>query len=206
MKVEDVVTLIASVIAFITSVITIIISIWHQNLYDKKHRRVVPGVSLLNQTDGIFARIENEDNARIFIDIRNELKNIKEVNLCICLKNFDQFKINNCIVRVFVDGVLIVKKNIGTVTDKRIVFIPAFLKNQNFKKLYCIIDYWTEAEEHLFYEINTQTDFKDRKDEVFLLRKCKAKKRLNVLNSELNISYSPQEVIEKIKENKWWKF
>ena len=95
MKVEDVVTLIASVIAFITSVITIIISIWHQNLYDKKHRRVVPGVSLLNQTDGIFARIENEDNARIFIDIRNELKNIKEVNLCICLKNFDQFKINN---------------------------------------------------------------------------------------------------------------
>ena len=168
MSTDGVLTLVASIIALITSIVTIIITIWHQNSYDKKHRRVVPAVSFWDTTDNIIDR-----------------------------KNSDKHKINNCVVTLNIDGNRLIHCSIGSIIEGRESIIPVILPIDSFNKLECKVDYYTEAEEHLIYKISTGSRFSNRKGEVFLIGKIfKKEKKLNMVNNQLCLSYSMQELIK----------
>lgn len=196
MSTDGVLTLVASIIALITSIVTIIITIWHQNSYDKKHRRVVPAVSFWDTTDNIIDRM-NSQNARIFTAIEDIATKIKKINLCVCLKNSDKHKINNCVVTLNIDGNRLIHCSIGSIIEGRESIIPVILPIDSFNKLECKVDYYTEAEEHLIYKISTGSRFSNRKGEVFLISKIfKKEKKLNMVNNQLCLSYSMQELIK----------
>lgn len=199
MTIDNLFTLIASIIALITSMVTLAISIWHQNYYDKKHKRIVPAVSFWNNDDNIFTRA-NIKNARIYTDLDKGFEILKNANLCVCIKNIEKSKINNCKVKIKIDGKLIIYNSVGIIVEDRPIIMPIILCLSSFYKLECKIDYFTEAEEHFLYIITLSTNFSDRKDEVFLKRKFFKSKKLNILNEALSLSYSFQELQSKAEE------
>ena len=193
MTIDGVFTLIASIIALITSIVTLIVSIWHQNYYDKKHKRVVPAVSFWDKNDNIHIR-SGVKNARIFTEINNGLEILREANFCIFIKNNEKCKIHNCKIQIVIDNELVINHTIGTIVENRPIVIPTILKNDDFYKMACAIDYYTEAEEHFLYKINSGGKFMERKDEVYLLRKYLGAKHLNILNNQLSLSFSLEEI------------
>ncbi len=193
MTTDDFFTLIASIMALITSIITLAITIGFQRYYDKKHRRVVPAVSFLDKTDNISDRAAIK-NARIFTDLYNGLTILSNSNFCMIIKNIEKSKINNCQIKVLIDNKLIIDCNVGTIVEDRPIVIPTVLANDIFYKMECRIDYLTEAEEHFLYKISSDAQYGQRKDEVYLLRKYLGTKHLNILNNQLSISYSLEEI------------
>lgn len=199
MTISDLISLLISIIAFLSSIGTLLFSIIYQRHDERVHKRAIPYLSILDQNNNISKRI-HQKYARIFITLSDAKTTIQNASLCLCLQNQEQSKMMNCSLRIVIDRFLDVQYNLGTVTEGRPVMIPMRLEIPSFEKFFCEIQYATECNEKIIYEVETQKNFQGRIDNMYL-KKTLRKKRLRGINFNLSTSYSYEEIYNLEESN-----
>ena len=191
-------TLIASGIALITSIATLIANLCNQNHRDILKKRIFPTVSILNNAmDDVDSRMNTcggDTYYRIFFD-KTEKNELFTYNFFyFVIRNTSDYKITNCKVEIIFDKENVCPTYIGTLSKSNDSIIPVRVHN-NFKDLICKISYTTESGEQIEFTVNTKIDFSDREEYYRIKRKTGYSKKYNFAKN-LTISYNLQEFID----------
>ncbi len=185
---ENIISLITSIFAIAVSIFSLI----YNYIKAKKEKRVIPVISILNNAkDDIEQRFKNSNmQARVFIDEQEICQLNKQHYLYVCIYNYYEYKMINCIVN---NNLSKVTKRVGVILPNKCVVIP--LRIQNATKFYMEMEYKTEENETLTYKLSMDVpSFSNRQDSWF----CKRKK-LEDLNGGLNVSINTNELLLKTK-------
>lgn len=195
----DLVALLTSLIAFIASIVTLFISLWYQKKSDKEHRRVVPRISFLSEKGSILTKI-SKDDARVFTNIDKWNKDASTLRLAIFIKNLDDFKINCCRISINIDGEIYDTYDMGTIIDRRPVFIPILISTETIGHIKCEMSYYTETGEFFKYRIEVDGNLANRKDRIFLYNRFRHrfKEKVDLISETYSLSYSFQDLLNKI--------
>ena len=182
---ENVISLITSITAIVTSVFSLIFNYVIQRNKTLKEKRVIPTISILdNSKDDIECRLQNlNTRARVFVSER-EIHQLNQYNyLYICIYNYYEYKMINCVIKNNLSTEI---KSVGVILPNKCVIIP--VKIQMTTRFYLEMEYDTEENEALTYKLAVNVpDFSSRQDFLFSKRK-KIKKMNNGLNVSINTS------------------
>lgn len=190
-------TLISSGIALVTSIISIIINIYRQNHSEILQKRILPTVSILdNSINDIDSRLQYKDNTkrRIFFEKKEKNELYTYNYYYFIIHNNSEMNMTSCKVEVIFDKEKVTPHYIGTINKDNDCVIPVRI-HSDYKEFKCIIFYSTERREKIEYVVDAKKDFSNRKDSYRFKRKIGYSKYY-FLNDERSVSYSVPEFMD----------
>lgn len=192
MSAEAIATLVASGVALITSVFTLLISFYIQARRDTKKKRLFPIVSILDNKNEIINERLKHSSCRIFFNIKYKEELTKHVYYYFLVRNENKsYQICNCQVSVILEG----NQNqthtfhVGTIIYGAMVVIPIRI-NSDDKRFIIEVEYKTEGGEKLKYIVNAHIDFTNRVDGYAIWHPLTKKYSKPIeLNQDLTLSY-----------------
>ncbi|MDE5553540.1 MAG: hypothetical protein K2I67_03230 [Malacoplasma sp.] len=197
-----VISLIIAVITLAAGVISAVITIWYKWNSEKKYKRVIPFVAILdNLVDDIDLRFDAE--APHWYIRKDQIPKYTKGHRCVYffIRTIDNYKVIDCYAqpRVYSNehGQADERQtgfNIGMLSFRRVAVLAMPIERQT--SIVLTLEYETECGEKLRYTIEGKVDYaqggiKDRVDILYKKRKCRRSyKKLREFNRGLAESYS----------------